>query len=151
MRYLFIVLLPILFFSKDINDFLLKNDAVLWNFYQKVKEQSAQQNYPIFSRRFLIDQISYEKLSNEEKKKFFNHLVFIVFYLKDKPLYSDFGGVSVRGMSETYDGDMKEFYYLFDGRYYTDLGNVDRDKRLFAYCVLPNFHHCILLGIGEEW
>lgn len=152
MRYLFIfIFIPL--FANDINFYLEKKNSRLWSYYHQVKKQSMLKKYPIFRQRNLIVQKSYQQLPQEEKKVFYNHLAFVAFYLRSRPVYSDFGGISIKGKlaEEINDLKAKDYFYLFDGRYYTDLMNVDLNKILYAYCRLPNFDSCVLLGIGEEW
>ncbi|WP_104697601.1 MULTISPECIES: hypothetical protein [unclassified Helicobacter] len=153
MKQIFYFLLSIPLFASNINDYLIKNENKLWSYYHQVKKQSIRGDYPIFRQNLLIDQRSYEQLPKDKRRIFHNHLVFIAFYLRSKPVYSDFGGVSIKGRIAEETGGLgaRDYFYLFDGRYYTDLMNVDRDKRIYAYCRLPNFNSCILLGIGEEW
>ncbi len=136
--------------SKDINFYLDRNDAVLWEFYTQVKRQFP--NHPTFGNRILIAQKNYENLSKEEQRAFEHQVVFVALLLQSKPVYNDFGGVSVRGILAEDQGDRraKNYWYQFDGRYYTDLAMI-KEKRIYAYCKLPRFNHCILLGIHEEW
>ncbi|CBG40057.1 hypothetical protein [Helicobacter mustelae] len=140
--------------DSDINSHLSKNSAMLKNYYLAVKKQSANAQYVRFRDFFLIDTKSYYALSPQEKKSLASSLlVMIAIYKRSKPLYSDFGGVSMDGIlaEDIDDRRAKTFHYRFDGRYYTDLQNLKKSHILYAYCSLPGFNRCVLLGIGEEW
>lgn len=152
MKKLFYFVLCYCCFGLDINAYLEKNDAMLWNFYQQVIKQSAQKNYPLYANKPIITQKHYQNLSKEEKQSF-DYIALIAFYPQSKPLYNDFGGVSIKGIlaEDIEDRNAKVYFYIFDGRYYTDLTAITKDKRIYAYCKPPRLNHCILLGIGEEW
>lgn len=135
--------------KKDINYYLEKNHANLWEFYQTIKKQSLEGKYTTFRKRLIIDQKNYTLLNKWQKKKFDGQIVLVVFYKTSKPNYSNFGGVSIDGVlvDDKDEKAPKTYYYKFDGRYYTDLEIVDSKRALYAYCILPHFKHCILLGI----
>ena len=139
--------------AEDISAHLERNDSALWAYYQQVQKQSILRDYPRFRGQILIDQKTYQNLSKEEKKSFANQVVLVALYLEGEISYSEFGGVSAQGIlaEEREDRRARRHYYLFDGRYYRDLLAVQKERRVYAYCKLPRFENCILLGVGEEW
>ncbi|PAF53922.1 hypothetical protein BKH42_04065 [Helicobacter sp. 13S00482-2] len=126
---------------------------ILKSYYKQVKLQSVQKNYPIFRGRYIIEHSTYVGLSNDEKDRLNGQLVLTNFILKDFIKYSNLGGIGVSGIlvSEYKNKKARIFYLSFDGRYLSDLQFLGLQSNLYAYCVLPNFNHCILLGIGEDW
>lgn len=80
-------------------------------------------------------------------------LVLTNFILKKIIEYSNLGGISILGIlsSDKKNNEPRIFYLKFDGRYLSDLEFLGIGSDLFAYCVLPNFNQCILLGIGEKF
>ena len=139
--------------AEDINAHLERNDSALWAYYQQVQKQSLLRDYPRFRGQILIDQKTYQNLSKEEKRSFANQVMLVALYLEGEISYSEFGGVSAHGIlaEEREDRRARRYYYLFDGRYYSDLLAVQKERRIYAYCKLPRFENCILLGVGEEW
>ncbi|MDO7253843.1 hypothetical protein [Helicobacter cappadocius] len=139
--------------AKNAQDYLYENIQILKSYYKQVKVQSIQKKYPIFRKRYIIEHSVYSGLSENEKQKLNGQLVLTNFILKNFIKYSNFGGIGVGGiLAEQYDDKKaKTFYLSFDGRYLTDLEFLGLGSELYAYCVLPNFNHCVLLGIGEDW
>lgn len=145
------------FLKKDINYYLDKNDALLWRYYNQVIKQSKSQNYPIYAKRYIIDAKSYSELSSNAKQALRGQIVFASIILdttSNKTLnYSELGGISIKGILAQ-DADnkaAKKYFFKFDPRYYSDLEALDKKRRIYAYCILPSFSSCIMLGIHEEW
>ncbi len=145
------------FLKKDINYYLEKNDALLWSYYNQVIKQSKKQNYPIYSRRYIIDAKSYSELSSNAKQMLRGQIVFasiIIDTTSNKTLnYSELGGISIKGIlaQDAEEKNAKKYFFKFDSRYYSDLEALDKKRRIYAYCILPSFSSCILIGIHEEW
>lgn len=139
--------------AKNAQDYLDENIHILQSYYAQVKKQSFQKQYPIFRHRYIIEHSAYLRLSQPDREKLKGQLVFTNFILKKFIKYSNLGGIGVGGIFPANSGDKKArvFYLSFDGRYLSDLEFLGLGSELYAYCVLPNFNHCILLGIGEDW
>lgn len=139
--------------AKNAQDYLNENIYILQSYYAQVKKQSFQKQYPIFRGRYIIEHSAYLRLDEKDKEKLIGQLVFTNFILKKFIKYSNLGGIGVGAIFPLDDGNKKArvFYLSFDGRYLSDLEFLGLGSELYAYCVLPNFNHCILLGIGEDW
>ena len=111
------------------------------------------QNYPIYRGRKIITQQEYENLLADQKKDLFGQIVLVSLFLRDQILYSNLGGITIQGVlaEEVQDRRAKTYFYKFDGRYYEDFKALDKTHRVYAYCILPSFSQCLLLGIHEEW
>lgn len=147
---------------KDINYYLTKNDKILWNYYNRVILQSQKQDYPIYRGRYIIDAKSYLSLSSQAKQDLSGQIVFASVIVEDstkgskspKSLnYSEFGGISIRGIlaQDVDDRNAKTYFFKLDSRYYSDLEALDKGRRIYLYCILPSFSYCVMLGIHEEW
>ncbi|PAF52687.1 hypothetical protein [Helicobacter sp. 13S00477-4] len=134
-------------------DYLKEQVPILKSYYNQVKSQSLDKNYPIFRNRKIIEHSVYLHLKNKDKQNFKGQIVLTHFFLKNFIKYSNFGGVGVGGIlvSESDDKKAKLHYYKFDGRYLSDLELLGIGLDIYAYCILPDFNQCILLGIGEDW
>lgn len=139
--------------AKNASDYLKEEHQILDSYYQQVKIQSQRGQYPVFRGRKIIEHSVYATLENMQKKYFKGELVLSHFILKEFIKYSHLGGVGIGGIlaSEVENKKAKIFYLKFDGRYLSDLEFLGIGSELYAYCVLPDFNHCILLGIGEDW
>lgn len=139
--------------AKNAQEYLDENISLLQSYYAQVKKQSLQKQYPIFRGRYIIEHSAYLRLEQIDREKLKGQLVFTNFILKKFIKYSNLGGIGVGGIFPLDDGNKKArvFYLSFDGRYLSDLEFLGLGSELYAYCVLPNFNHCILLGIGEDW
>lgn len=150
------------FLKKDINYYLARNDKILWNYYNQVILQSQKQDYPTYRGRYIIDAKSYLSLSSQAKQDLSGQIVFASVILEDstkgskspKSLnYSEFGGISIRGIlaQDVDDRNAKTYFFKLDSRYYSDLEALDKGRRIYLYCILPSFSYCVMLGIHEEW
>lgn len=136
-------------FPKDGAYYLEQNTELLNHFLERVKEQSQERNYPFFRSRPLVEHSVYRTLSAKEKEALQGGIVLTRFFLSSFIRYSHLGGVGVGGKFTKNAED--EMYFSFDGRYLSDLKALGLGREIFAYCVLPRFDKCIMLGIGEEW
>ncbi|PAF44200.1 hypothetical protein BJI48_03185 [Helicobacter sp. 11S02596-1] len=138
---------------KDATFYLKRESQTLKSYYQQVILQSKNAQYPVFRGRKIIEHSVYNGLTNAQKNALKGELVLSYFILRDFVKYSHLGGVGVGGVlvSEAKDKKPRMFYLKFDGRYLSDLEFLGMGSELYAYCVLPHFNHCILLGIGEDW
>ncbi|WP_143428890.1 hypothetical protein [Helicobacter sp. 12S02634-8] len=101
----------------------------------------------------MIEHSVYTALEPIKKQELKGALVMSYFILKSFIKYSHLGGVGVSGVLvlEAKGKKPRVFYLQFDGRYLSDLEVLGIGSELFAYCVLPDFNQCILLGINEDW
>ncbi|WP_147288724.1 hypothetical protein [Helicobacter marmotae] len=136
-------------FPKDESYYLERNAPMLRDYVRVVREQSAQKNYPLYSSRPIIEYSIYHNLSKSEKDSMRGFLVLVQAYVAEFIKYSHLGGVGIGAKSTPNDEHI--FYLSFDGRYLSDIESLGIGKEIFAYCVLPRFDKCIMLGIGEEW
>lgn len=121
----------------------------LENFYNAVLKGSKEKNFVTFRRFNLIEYTEYKKLNKAEFNKIASPLVLFRGIFLDSPMYSEFGGVSIKSSSY---GDESVVYLLFDGRYLSDIEEIkDSGNEFYAYCSLVKVNKCILLGIGEAW
>ncbi|TLD82148.1 hypothetical protein LS68_003890 [Helicobacter sp. MIT 05-5293] len=134
---------------KDGAYYLEHNTEILNNFLEQVKKQSEERNYPFFRSRPLVEHTVYRTLSPKEKESLQGGIVLTRFFLSSFIRYSHLGGVGVGGKFTK--NAENEMYFSFDGRYLSDLKALGLGREIFAYCVLPRFDKCIMLGIGEEW
>ena len=143
----------VVLYGENINAHLERNDSALWAYYQQVQKQSLLRDYPRFRGQLLIDQKTYQNLSKEKRRSFANQVALVALYLGGGISYSEFGGVSARGVlaEEREDRRAKRFCYLFDGRYYSDLLAVQKWQWIYAYYKLPRFENCVLFGVEEKW
>ncbi len=96
----------------------------------------------------MIEYSVYRSFTDSQKLKWRGGLVLIGAYIAEFIKYSHLGGVGVGARLTPND---ESFYLSFDGRYLSDLESFGLGQEIFAYCVLPRFDKCIMLGIGEEW
>ena len=136
-------------FPKDGAYHLDQNSEILNNFYEQVKKQSEEKNYPFFRSRVLIEHSIYRTLPPQEKTSLQGGIVLTRFFISSFIKYSHLGGVGIGGRFTK--NAEEEMYFSFDGRYLSDLEALGIGREIFAYCVLPRFDKCIMLGIGEEW
>lgn len=158
MKKIFLALALLMYYSyaleiKNAKYFLEKNRNILESYYNQVKTQSLEKKYPYFRHRKIIEYSAYLLLEDSDRKNVNSQLVFINFILKDFIKYGNFGGIGISGIlsSDKEDKKSRIFYLKFDGRYLSDLEFLGIGANLFAYCVLPNFNQCVLLGIGEKF
>lgn len=139
--------------AKNAQDYLNENAKILSSYYQQVKKQSRAKQYPTFRGRYVIEHSVYLDFDDKTKQKLQGNLIITNFILKKFIKYSNLGGIGVGGIFPSDSGNKKArvFYLSFDGRYLSDLEFLGLGSELYAYCVLPNFNHCILMGIGEDW
>jgi len=115
-----------------------------------VHVQSLEENFPFYDRRILVEHRAYRTFTQSQKDNLKGGIVLVSGFISSFIKYSNFGGVGV-DMKFTKQ-DNEAFYINFDGRYLTDLDILKNEKKkIYAYCVLPRFDKCIMLGIGEEW
>lgn len=140
------------------NPFVLPRDGayyleqyapMLRSYVLQVKQQSSEKNYAFYSSRPIIETSVYNDLSADEKEALRGGIVLVGAYIAEFIKYSHLGGVGIGAKLKP--NDEKTFYMSFDGRYLSDLEAFGIGKEIFAYCVLPRFDKCIMLGIGEEW
>lgn len=138
---------------KSAEYFLEKHRKVLESYYNEVKIQSLKKEYLYFRHRKIIEHSAYLLLKDKETMEINGGIVLTNFILKKITGYSNLGGISILGIlsSDKKNKESRIFYLKFDGRYLSDLEFLGIGSDLFAYCVLPNFNQCILLGIGENF
>lgn len=130
--------------------YLQQYAPMLRSFVLQVKKQSLEKNYAFYSsHRPIIESSVYSDLSANEKEALRGGIVLVGAYIAEFIKYSHLGGVGIGAKLKP--NDEKTFYMSFDGRYLSDLEAFGIGKEIFAYCVLPRFDKCIMLGIGEEW
>ena len=133
---------------KDGSYYLKQYAPMLRSYVEQVKKQSLEQDYPYYDRRPVIEYSVYRTYTDSQKLKWRGGLVLIGAYMAEFIKYSHLGGV---GVGARLTPNSESFYLSFDGRYLSDLESFGLGQEIFAYCVLPRFDKCILLGIGEEW
>lgn len=133
---------------KDGSYYLQAYAPMLRSYVAQVREQSLQKNFPFYSSRPIIEYSVYRELKQRTE---ITHgwIVLVQAYIAEFIKYSHFGGVGIGAKLKA--SDEQVFYLSFDGRYLSDIESFGIGKEIFAYCVLPRFDKCILLGIGEEW
>lgn len=140
------------------NPFVLPRDGtyyleqyapMLRSYVLQIKKQSLEKNYAFYSSRPIVEYSAYGYLSDDEKETLRGGIVLVGAYIAEFIKYSHLGGVGIGAKLKA--GDEESFYISFDGRYLSDLEAFGIGKEIFAYCVLPRFDKCIMLGIGEEW
>ncbi|MCX2716619.1 hypothetical protein OQH61_02590 [Helicobacter sp. MIT 21-1697] len=139
-------------FPKDGSYYLERNTDLLEAYLEQVKKQTLEQNYPLYSSkpaRPIVEYSAYRTLSQKDKTSLRGALVLVGAFISEFIRYSNFGGVGIGAKLKP--NDEHTFYLNFDGRYLTDMGAFGIGRKIFAYCVLPRFDKCIMLGIGEEW
>ncbi|PAF48593.1 hypothetical protein BKH46_00775 [Helicobacter sp. 12S02634-8] len=138
---------------KNANYYLNSHRQTLISYYQTLHQQSLNGQYPKFRGRNVIEHSVYTALEPIKKQELKGALVMSYFILKSFIKYSHLGGVGVSGVLvlEAKGKKPRVFYLQFDGRYLSDLEVLGIGSELFAYCVLPDFNQCILLGINEDW
>lgn len=122
---------------------------MLRSYVLQVRRQSLQKNYPFYSSRPVVEYSVYRGLPQSDKDALRGGILLVGAYISEFIKYSHLGGVGIGGKLKK--NDENAFYMSFDGRYLTDLESFGLGKEIFAYCVLPRFDKCIMLGIGEEW
>lgn len=133
---------------KDGSYYLKQYAPMLRSYVEQVKKQSLEQDYPYYDRRPVIEYSVYRTYTDSQKLKWRGGLVLIGAYIAEFIKYSHLGGV---GVGARLTPNSESFYLSFDGRYLSDLESFGLGQEIFAYCVLPRFDKCIMLGIGEEW
>lgn len=136
--------------EKDGKYHLQNNKELLDSFVEQVKIQSIEKNYPTYRGRAVIEHSVYKNLDSTQKQKLIGSLVLSRFYIAKFIKYSHLGGVGIAG-SFVKDDEENIMYFSFDGRYLSDLQAFGLGSQIYAYCVLPRFDKCIMLGIGEQW
>lgn len=136
-------------FPKDGSYYLERYAPILRDYVRVVREQSLEGNYPFYSTRPIIEYSVYRTLKRADKDSMLGWIVLVQAYIAEFIRYSHLGGVGLGAKLSI--NDENTFYLSFDSRYLTDLKTFGIGKEIFAYCVLPRFDKCIMLGIGEEW
>lgn len=134
---------------KDGSYYLERYAPILRDYVKVVREQSLAKNYPFYASRPIIEYSVYRGLTQKEKDSMRGWIVLVNAYIAEFIKYSHLGGVGVGAKQNI--NDEIPFYLSFDGRYLSDIESFGIGKEIFAYCVLPRFDKCIMLGIGEEW
>lgn len=127
-------------------DFLHYYEHNLKAAHQAILQGSVSRNFVRFRGYSLIDYTIYKQMSKQEIKAIKKPLVFFSGVLSGKPLYSEFGGVSIDAYA---DNEMRA-HLNFQGRYFSDLIATKQD-RFYALCALSAINRCLLLGVGERW
>lgn len=136
-------------FPKDGAYYLNKNAAILESFVQVLRKQTLESNFAFYDRRFLVEHSAYRMLTKKQKDDLKGAIVLTSGFLSSFIKYRHLGGVGIGMRINQHDEDM--FYLSFDGRYLSDLDALGLGAKIYAYCVLPRFDKCIMLGISEEW
>ena len=136
-------------FPKDGSYYLEQYAPILRDYVEVVRKQSLEKNYPFYSSRPIIEYSVYRGLKQADKESMRGWIVLIRAYIAEFIKYSHLGGVGIGARLTPNDEHI--FYLNFDGRYLTDMEFFGIGRKIYAYCVLPRFDKCIMLGIGEEW
>lgn len=136
-------------FDKDGAYHLEHNAKILDSYLAQVHKQSLMGDYPYYGGRPLIEYTAYHALENSKRELWRGGIVLVGAYISEFIKYSHLGGVGIGAKLKQ--DDVESFYLSFDGRYFTDLDLLGIGRKIYAYCVLPRFDKCIMLGIGEEW
>lgn len=139
-------------FPKDGAYYLERNTQILESYLEQVKKQSLEHNFPLYSTkpaRPIVEYSAYRTFSQKEKESLRGGLVLVGAFISEFIKYSHLGGVGMGARLTPNDEHI--FYLSFDGRYLTDIDMFGIGRKIYAYCVLPRFDKCIMLGIGEEW
>ena len=99
--------------------------------------------------RPIVEYSAYRTLSQQDRESLRGGLVLVGAFISEFIKYSHFGGVGIGAKLKP--NDEESFYLNFDGRYLSDIDFFGIGRKIYAYCVLPRFDKCIMLGIGEEW
>ena len=139
-------------FPKNGEYYLERNTEVLESYLEQVKKQTLEKNYPLYSTkpvRPIVEYSPYRTLSQQDRESLRGGLVLVGAFISEFIKYSHFGGVGIGAKLKP--NDEESFYLNFDGRYLSDIDFFGIGRKIYAYCVLPRFDKCIMLGIGEEW
>lgn len=134
---------------KDGAYYLEQYAPMLRSYVLQVRKQSLEKNYAFYSSRPIVEYSAYRDLSADDREALRGGIVLVGAHIAEFIKYSHLGGVGIGAKLKP--SDEKTFYMSFDGRYLSDLEAFGIGKEIFAYCVLPRFDKCIMLGIGEEW
>ncbi|OBV29966.1 hypothetical protein BKN38_09125 [Helicobacter sp. CLO-3] len=133
----------------DANDFFAIYKEGIASFHQNIKRCNNEGKYIILNGFSLVDYRVYKALSPKALRAIRNPLIFFHGNLAGAPIYSEFGGISIK--VEPSDAEKGEKTYLsFQGRYLSDLQTIGERGEFYALC-LPKMQHCLLIGIGEKW
>lgn len=136
-------------FDKDGAYYLKRNTPLLESYIAQVRKQTLEGSYPTYGGRWLVEYSAYRGLAESKRASLRGGVVLVGAYLAEFIKYSHLGGVGVGAKLKR--DDVESFYLSFDSRYLTDLESLGLGRKIYAYCVLPRFDKCIMLGIGEEW
>lgn len=139
-------------FPKNGEYYLERNTEVLESYLEQVKKQTLEKDYPLYSSRParpIVEYSAYRTLSQQDRESLRGGIVLVGAFINEFIKYSHLGGVGIGARLTPNDEHI--FYLNFDGRYLTDMEFFGIGRKIYAYCVLPRFDKCIMLGIGEEW
>lgn len=131
----------------DAKDFLHFYHSNLTAAHRAIVEGSVSREFVRFRGYSLIDYAIYQQISKQEIQSIPKPLLFFSGFFAGKPLYSEFGGVSVLAYI---DDSSKPIHLNFQGRYFSDILAIGK-QRFYALCALSAVNRCLLLGIGERW
>lgn len=108
-------------------------------FYQQVHKQTLERNFVRFRSSLLVGVDAYHLLPMEEREILNQYYsLVLVFDVVERFIY--FNAQSGVGIATQRGSNLQ-----FDIRYYEMLGDIGVGGKIYAMCVLPYFHQCILL------